>query len=1448
MYITLQNSWVQTRITRHFAQIIADELDTQISIGRVDFQLFNKIKLEGFLMLDRKNDTLIYSDNITARIDTFSLKKRIFCIDELKFTGNSLNIARDSSEGFNFNFLFEAIGDEPADTTSGWSVSCKSFLFDHSGISLHNFSTKDKETIFVDDLNLDVSDFTSANGATKFKINHLNLNEEKSIKLQDFHADVSIANNRINLENCSLATRNSQIEHTSAGVELPVLKNLVRQPLKFNLDIGKSEISFAELGLVIPELSGMNQVVEFSGRIYGDINDIKGRNLKFKTGKNTSAKLNFYINDPGDPDNMYMSFDLKELTTSFADIADIRLPDNADVRYVRFPEAFYDAGLLKFKGNFSGFFSDFVTYGTLQCNMGTLSTDMLVTPAGGGFIHYQGNFSTTRFELGNLFKDADLGKLTFNGSVNGSYNNPQQEMSGVFKGDIAEVDINHYTYRNIKLDGKLLDKMFDGMVTMNDSNLNLSFSGKVDLNQEVPDFDFAMKVNKACLGKLNFSKRFPDSETAFSMKARFSGNMIDNMIGFIDVENGTYKNRNGSVNYGKMMLKTVKTSTVDTLTFISDFLDLKIDGEYQFDDILYEFKKILNHYVPSFAFVPAKDEATNRFRYKIDVKNINALTKVLLPGFEMATPFVLYGRMDTQMNDFELQGNIPGIKYNSLMARDVFIANKAVDSHYSSKFKFGEIQLGEQKLHNFKVESEIRRNVLNNTISWRNYGKPLYSGELHSRAVFSRPDSTDNRIAVAIKGQPSEIFIADTLLALDPFVVTIDSSAIAVDGFNIHNHHQELAINGSSGKAQNDMLEMQVKNFDLKNLDLYLKQNMELKGTINGTLGISNLMKNPAVISDLTISGLSYSSQLFGDVLLKNQWDNNKAVIDSKLRVTKNNRINLDARGTYDPANGKFNFDAIADSISLMVLEPFIEGSLTDYKGYGSGRMNISGTLDKILMNGALMGDGAGLTIEPTRVAYTFNDSVYFKNDTILFDHITIYDDQNNTGIFNGTLVHDNFSNTRYNLRLTSNKIRALNTTVHDNEKFYGVAFASGRMDITGLAKNINLTSFIKTLHGTEINISMGNESEAEQYDFIEFVKKEEPGEKIDFSLEKKKEEASNIDMKFTVEATPEAKVRLIYNSRIGDVIKAQGNGTLVCEMDKDGDLSLSGTYHPISGDYLFTLKNLINKRFTINPGGSITWTGDPYNADIDLTALYKLKASLYDLVVNSYGNLNSSQRIQTECIIHLEDQLSNPAISFDINFPNAETQVKDYLDQFFSTDEDMSRQILFLIVVGKFYTPDYLRGTYDSQNSNMLGTTVSEMFSNQLSNWFSELSDGLDVRVNYRPGNEARQTEDEVELALSKQFFNNRVTLNGNIGNNANQYNTSSSQIVGDFEIGVKLVPSGKLQFKAYNRSNNNLIYETAPYTQGIGISVSEEFNSVNDLLKKLGSLFTLKKKKTVQ
>ncbi|SET70002.1 Family of unknown function [Draconibacterium orientale] len=1444
IFVLIQNSWVQTQITRQIAKNLSKDLNTNITIGKVDIGFFKRLTLKDVLIEDQLGDTLIYSEQIKARVDTLKFKRKQVVLKDLYFENNRIYISKDTADVFNFGFLVEEFGANPEkDTLNAWTFACRTFNFNDMQIRYVNNENESHPILDTRNLNLKVSDFYSFRDSVAFRIEDLSVDADPNLHLKQAAANITNVGKVLTVENFNMVSNHSSLTNTNMRFQFYSASDSMNRSFDMDIQIADSEIGMQEIGALIPSLKGMRDEIKLSGIIYGSLNDLKGKNLYLQTANETNALLDFYVNDLLNPANMYLFLDLKNSNTTFQDISSIRLPNSVPNSYIRFPESFYEAGQLQFKGNFSGFLTDFVTFGTLQSEMGSLTTDILVMPEKEGQIYYRGNLSTVNFQLGELFKHEELGAITLQGSADGQFNKTTEAVSGIFKGTIDSIEYNNYNYRHLSIDGILHEKMFDGLLEIQDPNLDFTFIGELDLNKKIPRFDFNMNLRHAYTGNLNFTQNFPASNMAFQMEANFTGDRIDNINGMISVKEGYYSNRNGEVNLQGIEFRANQEAGKNKLRIESDFLDAEILGAYNFRNLKNDFFQLVNHYVPA-ARIPADTTRanSNNFDYNLNAKDINPLVKIFIPELEFEGPFLLYGKINAPRNILNLNGSIPGVKYNNNWARDVYIGNNALNGRYNSKFRIGELyQRNGFLLYNFTVDSKMANNELENIISWSNFDELTYSGAIRTQSKFSYSDSTKLR-HIDIYGQPSQIYVADTLWSVNPFYASIDTTSIKVDGFKIQHANQIFTIDGSITSKKADLVRLEMENIDLNYLDKYFDKTIDLEGKINGYFGFSRLFDEPVILSDLRIDSLSYKNEYMGNIFLSSQWNQANSVIDSELKVIRNNKTNFHAAGSYTPSAGDLDFDIEVDSASLLILSAFMRENFSNFQGAASGKVNLGGNVKGILLNGALYGANAGLTIDATQVPYHFSDSVYFKNRSIIFDNITVFDDQNNTAIFDGEITQHNFQNMTYNLNFQSNKIKALNTTQKDNDQFYGVVMANGGIEIEGQATRVNLTCFGTTLPGTDIKISMESQSELKQYDFLEFVKPDEEKEESAFFTNSSNRDAGGFNLGITVEATPDAEVQLIYNSQIGDVIHAKGEGILLFEMDNEGNMSLSGNYNPTEGDYLFTLQNVMNKRFSIEPGGSILWSGDPYNAIVDLQAIYKLKASLNDLPT-SYQQFSQTNRVPVECIINLQDELVNPTIGFDINFPNIEEPLRDELQQFFKTEEEMNKQILSLIVLGKFYTPEYVRGTFEAQNPNMIGTTASEVFSNQLSNWLSQIDENWDIGINYRPGNQV--TNDEIELALSTQIFNDRVTLNGNIGNNTNQYgtnNNNSSQIVGDFEMSVKLVRSGKILFKVYNRSNNNLIYDTAPYTQGIGLSFKEEYNSIDELITKFGKLFKKK------
>ena len=1436
-YFVFQSSFVQTYLIRQIAGRLSDSLNTRIHIERVDIGFFDKLILNEVLIEDQKQDTLLYVDQLVASIDTLSLKKQKVVLSSLDLQKTKVFLSLDEKHFPNYKFLLDSLRSSDQESKE-WDFLCRNFIFSETQLAYSYYKMEKPKLIDLRDINLDVSDLILSDDSIFFNINQLSLDDQKSFILNELSTQFTSKEHVIKLDKLKVGTQKSKIVDANFLFDqTPILEGKDFSYSEIDLDLKESFIHLTDVAQLIPALKGMDMEAKLAGRIYGTITDLKARNLELSFGNHTRLNCNFYINGLPNLDKTYISLDLNNSSTHFSDLMAVRLPTSLGGGYAEFPDFLKEAGIIRYQGNFTGFLSDFVAFGTVDSDFGRLTTDLAFLPSGDEELSVNGNLKTVNFKLGDFAGMEKMEEITFNGKIDGSYFTKLHEFSATIDGVIDSLVYNDYKFKNLILDGRIQEEKFEGDLSVNDPNLEAVFAGKLDFNPEFPVFDFELLLERANLVALNLDHIHKRSDLAIDLKAQFTGNSIDNLNGNIWFEEGIYSNENSAFNLKSLTIHTFKDSLTN-LVLQSDFINANVHGDYSFRSLRQSIYNLIWNYIPSSGIKHNETLKKNAFGFSADIKNIEPITRTFIPELYIA-PSKIEGHLNETNSTLALKANFPRIEYKNLIFNNYHLSLHANDE-MEIKNRLQELVFNEdQKIYNLSFLVNAVNNHLNSRLTWNNFHEKTYSGELHTQAIFENKEGTPPYINIDIL--PSKIYVSDTLWTVNPAKIVIDSSRIEVDKFMISNGDQFLAFEGALSEDKRDRLNMSVNDFNLSNFNLITDKSINLKGILSGSASVFDVYEKALFLSDLRIDELSYRNQKIGDLSILSKWDRNSEAIQSELMVNDNERQSLYAYGSYTPGTDSLDFEVLFNHFPLVVLEPILEKSFKNIHGNATGDSKIYGRPGKMLIDAELFGLNAGLTLKNLQVGYYFNDTVRFSADSIIFDHIEIRDFEGNTGVFDGFIRHDNFSNMDYNLNLSSPKIIAINTTIRDNERFYGKVYADGMMKLTGHAKTIFLDVAASSLSGTSVNIALDYDEEVPVYDFIRFVNNEE----IDRTADIRKNEFNQgkLTMNFDLDITPDAKIQLIYNSRIGDVIRAEGSGNMQIDIDPDFNISMFGNYLVDRGDYLFTLQNVINKKFEIERGGTMSWNGDPYNAHIDINAIYRLKASLYELFANTYEDVDYTQRIPVLCKIALTGNLNNPNIGFDIEFPSAEDRIRDEVRQFFNTDEDMNRQILSLLVLGRFYTPEYLRGTYEASNSNIVGTTASEMFSNQLSNWLSQISNDFDIGINYRPGNQI--TNDEIEFALSTQIFNDRVTINGNIGNNGTQANTANNNnIVGDFDLNVKLTNNGKLQFKAYNHSNNNIIYETSPYTQGIGFSYRENYDNFGELWQKFIQLFKKKER----
>ncbi|HNR55700.1 MAG TPA: translocation/assembly module TamB domain-containing protein, partial [Flavobacteriales bacterium] len=396
------------------------------------------------------------------------------------------------------------------------------------------------------------------------------------------------------------------------------------------------------------------------------------------------------------------------------------------------------------------------------------------------------------------------------------------------------------------------------------------------------------------------------------------------------------------------------------------------------------------------------------------------------------------------------------------------------------------------------------------------------------------------------------------------------------------------------------------------------------------------------------------------------------------------------------------------------------------------------------------------------------------------------------------------------------------------NSLYYGKAFANGDIEVSGSVDQLEITVDASTGPGTDIHFPVGGSTEVSDVGFVRFMSNDSAATEEEVDL-------TGIALDLKARVTPDAHFELIFDPTIGDVMAGRGRGDMEMTVSPTGEFRMRGQVEVTEGDYLFTLRNVVNKRFEVVPGGRIVWYGDPLDAQLDIQAQYRVRAPLYDIMFEK--NDAYKKRVPVDVVMQLRENLMNPEIGFEVRMPTVDDDIRTRVNSVLSTEQERNRQVFALIVLNRFIQPQSLAGSGSpSSGGNVVGTTGFELLSNQVSNWLSKLSKSFDLGVNYRPGDNI--TQDELEVAMSTQLFNERLLLTTNVGvSTGAQTSTNNNGLIGDFQLEYLLTPEGRLRAKAFSVSNDRNLNRSdqAPTTQGAGVAYREEFRSWGELWQKL-------------
>ena len=1457
----LRSPRVQTYLAQHVAAFMSHELGTRVEVGGVNISFFLHIVLEDVAMWDRQGEELVSSRRMVFDVGKFAPRSRVLAINKLSLDDARLALTTYAGEEqMNIQFLldyFSSDGDRrPPDRS--WDVVCKSLELVNADFQMLDQNSPggkpgfDPRDFKVGKLNLLMTDILLDHKTLSFSLEHMTFEEARGFELKHFSGFLSVGPQGTRIQELMLRSEKSTL---STDLELVYegydAFDRFFEDVTVYLNVQPSRIDLADLGYFVSPLYGIEGPVALRGLLSGRPADIRGRDFYLSFGGHTSFRGNLHLAGLPDVENTHVNFLVEDFRTHMDDLASFRLPHTSRHENIQLPENFFTLGEVSFRGRFAGYPTDLTATGTFRTDLGELTTNIDVQrEAGSLHLKYKGKLSTPGFELGIFFDIPEtIGLISLNGEVEGE-GSTLETLDVRINGKIDVFELADYTYENMLVSGFVSNRMFNGSLLVDDNNIFLDFLGVVSFEEDLPAFDFRATVERANLTLLNIYQRNPDAESILSanLQMNASGSTLSLLEGQLDVRSLVYR-ENGQPEDGEPREHIYATDRVRLSNAVlegnrrrivleSEFLDAELSGDITLDGLGLALEGFLADFIPAYLPEAADRTALVReapvmdFSLKAWLKDTDVLSGLFIPwlGFspdsrlELAfnsvrNDFSFSGRSDeftlagNRFTDWDLEaGRFGNALLLNMSARKLFISDSLFVDHVDLQ--------GTLALNAFLMDSR-----------WDSGDRKSQNhGHLAVQANFP-----GKRHAV-VRVLPSYAMVNDSLWQVNTGnEIHIDSARVEVNNLMVYNNQQMILIDGVFSPEPEDRMRITFREFDFSNLAMFIRaRNMDFEGVVNGTMDVTAFYQTPGVEAEINIGDFAFNRERLGDFTIFTLWDHSNDGFMLAAELT-DHRGGLDLRPLVvsgyihpDRRNDNFDLDLLLDDMKLSIWSRYLDGFTPGFHGLASGHLRLEGPFSSPELSGVVTGRDAGFRVDYLNTRYSFSHEVEIGKDFFRFTDLGLRDDQGNTGLASGMIRHTLFKDFDIDLLIRPERMLVLNTNAAHNELYYGRAFASGLIHIHGPEDNITMDISARTNRGTQVFLPLSFSGEVRENNFITFVSRDAPIATQSFPEPR----IAGINLNFDLEVTPDAEVQLIFDSQIGDIIRGRGNADLKLEINSLGAFNMYGEYHIEEGDYLFTLQNLINKRFRIEQGGLISWTGDPNDADVDLRASYRLRTSLYDLVMDVDTSDMYRRRVPVDCVLILEDKLFNPTITFDISLPGSDEGTREMIERLITTEQEMNRQVFSLLVLNRFLptTPDQ----YNTALGYGVGSTSSELLSNQLSNWLSQISSDFDIGVNYRPGDEI--SSQELEVALSTQLFDDRVIIDGNLGVAGNHPATTqrASNIIGDVNIEVKITPEGKFRIKAFNRSNTfDVLNTNSPYTQGVGLFYRREFDSLVELFR---------------
>ena len=1453
--IVLSIPGVQTRLAKTLTNKINESFQTDIIIKRVDLSLLGSVQLKGVEIKDHHKDTLLYVKKLRTSI-----------LNARKVMKGDVNLGSVSLDGVRFNL--KTYKDELDDNLTSF---VSKFDTDTPRDSLSKPFMLQTSNIYISDLSFVLSDENNANpialslingggSLSDFKIEGPNVYtnirglyflDHRNLEVTNLTTDFSYTTKNMMFKNTVLETPtsflNAEIQFLYNREDLQYFNDKVAIAATFT----KSSLSTVDLNKLYDQIQGDN-VLNFSATMKGNLNNFKLDTLHITSGNGMRIKADLTLKNVINPEKGFefegklrqVTTDHDELTALLPNILGKNLPSQLKrlgkfnlrgITNIKNENLSVNIGLYSWLGNVK---TDFTLKDFSESNKST----------------YVGEISLEDFNLGVFVNEPLIGKVTFGGNVSGDGFTLATINSGII-GLAKKFEFNEYTYQNLNINGLFQNKLFNGNLFVNDTNLKMKFSGLADFSSKQNKFDFTADVEDVDLHKTNIFKRDSVSKLKGKVEIDVVGNSFETMTGRTVFSNITYTNQKKSYVFDRTVIRSRKIDSIKRIN-INQFSTSEkiakgyIEGKFSFSELEPIVKNALGSIYTNYK--PLKVDPNQFVEFNINL--YSEIVDVFFPQIFVANNTNLRGSINAQTNAFKFTFTSPKITgYNN-----------EIDSLYiklDNKNKLYNTHVTAAKINTDYYDVK-KLNLINRTKNDTLFFKSEFKGDVGNDDTFNMDFYyTINEEKKSVLGIEKSTFVfEENIWGINPtgnkdskVVFDFEKQEYEFNPFHLKSEKKEVTFSGMLRDSTYKDLKIDFKDVTLASF-LPPIDSLDLKGVLNGRLDFLQTDGRYSPKGDLSIDNFKINSFEQGDLKLDIVGKDSYEKFDVEMTLKNVGRNSVFAKGVIDFSSErpKLDLKLALNKFKLNAFSPLGQDILSKIRGEASSNVNdsikVTGFLRNPIMEGELELRNAGMKFPYLNVDYDFEGVTKIRLDaqSFNFEQLTLFDVKRKTrGDFSGKISHSNFNLWSLDLNINTNNLLVLDTQETDESLYYGTGFISGNAQIKGPTDNLRIDINATTNPGTKFVIPLSDVKTVDNYKSIRFDRVKDEVITQENNDEIILESIKGLELNMNLEVTKDATAEVVIDTETGSSLQGSGTGNLAFEINTSGRFIMNGDFIVDKGKYDFKYgSGLINKTFNVQKGGTISWNGSPNNADLNIVAIYSTKANPAKLL----ENFNSSRKIPVNLITRISGGLFNSKQEFDIQLPNVNPAIKSELE-FKINDNDINGktfQFLSLLTTNSFFNPDK---TEFNSSTAIIGTTSSAIMgvlSNLISTNDGKVQFGVDYDLVDKSDVNNLQTDDLVNVSVATQIAD-RVIVNGKVGVPVGAKTQSS--VVGEVKIEVLLNKKGNFRGVVFNRQNEiQYSNEEEGYTQGAGLTYQVNFNTLSELLQKIGWKKKRNRKKNIK